>query len=127
MRMYWATIGGSKRLVFVLSLSVLPTKTCNTQTRGNEERDADVLEATVYDDVGTPSNLVPPLAVHFVSSICVSIKAARHLEGLDVLSRAHATGTLRDDARQTHLLLHIDLLLTSQPLSQICSSHGSAS
>lgn len=26
MRMYWATIDGSKRLVLVLSLSVLPTK-----------------------------------------------------------------------------------------------------
>lgn len=58
------------------------------------------------------SNLVPPLAIHSVSSVSVSIKAARHLEGLDVLSRAHATGTLSDDARQTHLLLHINLFLT---------------
>lgn len=31
-RMYWATMGGSKRFVFVLSLSVLPMKTCSTET-----------------------------------------------------------------------------------------------
>lgn len=33
MRIYWATIGGSKRLVLVLSLSMLPTKTCGTDTQ----------------------------------------------------------------------------------------------
>lgn len=54
------------------------------------------------------------MAIHSVSGVRVSIKAARHLEGLDVLRRAHATGALSDDACQTHLLLHVDLLLTSQ-------------
>lgn len=33
MRMYWATIGTSKRFVFVRSLSMLPTKTCSKQTQ----------------------------------------------------------------------------------------------
>lgn len=62
------------------------------------------------------SHLVPPLALHSVGHVSVSIEAARHLEGLDVLSRAHSTGALSDDARQTHLLLHVDLLLTGQAL-----------
>lgn len=56
------------------------------------------------------SNLIPLLAIHFVSDVGVSIKAACHLEGFDVLSCAQATGTLSDDARQTHNLLHINLL-----------------
>lgn len=55
------------------------------------------------------SHLVPPLPIHPVRCIRVSIKAARHLEGLDVLGCTHSTGALSDDACQTHLLLHINL------------------
>lgn len=66
--------------------------------------------------VGATSHLVPPLAVQPVSSVWVSVKAACHLEGLDVLSCAHAAGALRDDARQTHLLLHVNLFTVTRCL-----------
>lgn len=56
-------------------------------------------------------HLVPLFAICSVSGVSVSIKAACHLEGLDVLSTAHTARTLSDDACQTHLLLHINLLL----------------
>lgn len=81
---------------------------------GAEERDASCDDTKT---AGATSHLVPPLALQPVGGVRVSIKAARHLEGLDVLSCAHATGALRDDARQTHLLLHVNLLLTTRHLS----------
>lgn len=56
------------------------------------------------------SNHVSPLAIHSVSRIPNSVQAARHLESLDVLSCAQATGALSDDARKTHLLLQVNLL-----------------
>lgn len=114
MRMYWAMIGGSNRFVFVLSLSVLPTKTCSTQTVSKLKKDT--CELCLRFCRNKSSNLVSPLAFHSVSRVRAPIKAARHLEGFDILSRAHSTGSLSDDACQTHLLLHIYLLSTSQVL-----------
>lgn len=113
-RMYWATIEGSKRFVFVLSLSVLPTKTCSTETKSANTSNysffisKDSKRCLLFD-------LVPPLALHFKGSICIPIQAARHLKRLDVLSSSHAAGALSDDARQTHLLLQVNL---SFPKSQ---------
>ena len=70
------------------------------------------------------SHLVSALAVQSVGGERTPIKAARHLEGLDVLSCAQATGALSDDARQTHLLLHINLRSTAKVLvnSKVTSS-----
>lgn len=59
------------------------------------------------------SHLVPLLVSYSVGGVSVSIKADCHLEGLDVLSSAHTACTLSDDACQTHLLLHINLLLSN--------------
>lgn len=72
------------------------------------------------------SHLVPSLAICSVSGVSVSIKAISHLEGLDVLSGAHSARALSDDARQTHLLLHIYLVVTKWlSVSQLHCSHWS--
>lgn len=55
------------------------------------------------------SHLVLPLAEGFECGICLPVEAVGHLEGLDVLSSAHATGPLGDYACQPHLLLQINL------------------
>lgn len=66
------------------------------------------------------SDLVPPLALNLLSSVRAPIQAARHLKRLDVLGRSHATGALSDDARQTHLLLQVNLLFPKwQPVSVV--------
>lgn len=49
--------------------------------------------------------LVFPLAGSSVHHIHFAIKAGCHLEGLDKLCSTHATGSLCDDASETHLLL----------------------
>ena len=54
-------------------------------------------------------HLVLPLALRSEGSVGHPVKAGRHLEGLDVLRGAHATGALGDEACQTHLLQQVDL------------------
>lgn len=115
-RMYWATMDGSKRLVLVPSLSVFPAKTCDTTTKVRRK------SALMTNDSASRRlfDLVPPLALDFMSGVCAPIQAAGHLKGLDVLRRSQATGALSDDARQTHLLLQVDLLFPkSQPVSVV--------
>lgn len=72
--------------------------------------------------MGTPlpscCHVVPEhVSPHMVSSLpfCsvhrvgLAVQAGGHLEGLDELRRSHTTGTLRDDACEAHLSLHVDL------------------
>lgn len=66
------------------------------------------------------SDLVPPLALNLLSSVRAPVQAARHLKCLDVLGRSQATGALSDDARQTHLLLQVNLFFPKwQPVSVV--------
>lgn len=111
MRMNWAMMGGSNRLVFVLSLSVFARKTCSTWT-WNQAQEVGREWNLPFEIMLTKSSyLVSPLALHPESSVHIPIEATRHFKGLDVLGRAHATGTLSDDSCQTHFLLHIYLFI----------------
>lgn len=114
MRMNWAMMGGSNRLVFVLSLSVFPWKTCSTRTWDQAQEVGTEWNLPFEIMLTKSSYLVSQLALHPESSVHIPIEATRHFKGLDVLSRAHATGTLSDDSCQPHLLLHIYLFIKKQ-------------
>ena len=56
-----------------------------------------------------------PHAVHSENGVGVAVEAGGDLEGLDVLGCAHAARALSYDARQTHLLPHVDLKPATGP------------
>lgn len=118
MRMNWAMMGGSNRLVFVLSLSVFPRKTCSTRTWDQAQEVGREWNLLFEVMLAKSSYLVSPLALHPESRIHIPIEATRNFKGLDVLCRAHATGTLSDDSCQAHFLLHIYLFVWKKKKQQ---------
>lgn len=105
MRMYRVTIGGSNRFVLVPSLSLFPINTSrnvrDVNTRLNHRKSQSNRKTLFFYD----THLVFPLTSRSEHHVHFPIKAGCHLEGLDKLRRAHTTGSLCDDASQSHFLL----------------------
>lgn len=53
--------------------------------------------------------IVFSLSICSVHGVCPAVQAGGHLEGLDKLSCAHATGALCHNSCEAHLSLHVNL------------------